>query len=51
VLAVKLPAGEYTVASRATDSERNQQPEERLENASGYNNSSWRDHALKITVV
>lgn len=51
VLAVKLPAGEYTIASRATDSEGNKQPEERLENASGYNNSSWRDHALKITVV
>ncbi|WP_334189617.1 SorT family sulfite dehydrogenase catalytic subunit [Noviherbaspirillum sp.] len=51
VLGVKLPAGEYTIASRAIDSEGNQQPEERLENASGYNNSSWRDHALKITVA
>ncbi len=51
VLAVTLPAGEYTIASRATDSAGNKQPEERLENASGYNNSSWRDHALKITVA
>jgi sulfite dehydrogenase len=51
VLGVTLPAGEYTIASRAIDSEGNQQPEERMENASGYNNSSWRDHALKITVA
>lgn len=51
VLPVKLAAGTYTVACRATDSKGNLQPEERMENAAGYNNNSWRDHAMKITVV
>lgn len=51
VLGVKLPAGTHSLASRALDVKGNWQPEERVENTAGYNNSSWRDHALQITVV
>lgn len=51
VVAIKLPAGSHTLASRATDTEGNRQAEERLENTAGYNNASWRDHALQITVT
>ena len=51
VLPVKLAAVTYTVACRATDSIGNRHPEERMENAAGYNNTSWRDHAMQITVV
>nr|WP_026076155.1 sulfite oxidase [Noviherbaspirillum massiliense] len=51
VLAVKLPPGTHTLASRAIDSKGNRQPEERLENSGGYNNNSWRDHAVQVTVV
>ncbi|MDB5840433.1 MAG: sulfite oxidase [Herminiimonas sp.] len=51
VLPVRLPAGTHTIASRAVDSQGNVQAENRVDNASGYNNSSWRDHALKITVA
>ncbi|BDB28710.1 sulfite oxidase [Cupriavidus sp. TA19] len=51
VLPVKLTPGTYTIACRATDSKGKVQPEERVENAHGYNNTSWRDHAMQITVV
>lgn len=51
VLAVNLPAGTHTIASRAIDTQGNKQMEGRIENTGGYNNSSWRDHALQITVV
>lgn len=51
VLPVKFAPGNYTIASRAVDSVGNAQPELRVENASGYGNTSWRDHALQITVV
>lgn len=51
VLSVRLPAGEYTLASRATDSAGHVQPETRGENVSGYNNTSWADHAVKVTVA
>jgi sulfite dehydrogenase len=51
VLAVNLPAGTHTIASRAVDVKGNKQMEGRIENTGGYNNSSWRDHALQITVV
>lgn len=50
VLAVKLPAGTYKIASRAIDTEGNQQPEGRLENTGGYNNTSWRDHSMQIRI-
>jgi len=51
VLAVRLPAGSHTLVSRATDAMGNVQPQTRGENVSGYNNSSWVDHAVKVTVA
>ncbi len=51
VLAARLPAGQHTLVSRATDSAGNMQPEQRLENAGGYNNTSWADHAVKVSVA
>ncbi len=51
VLAARLPAGSFTLASRATDMPGNVQPEQRVENAGGYNNMSWADHAVKVTVA
>lgn len=51
VLGVKLVPGSYILACRVTDDQGNLQAEHRQENAGGYNNASWRDHALKITVV
>lgn len=50
-LAVRLPAGSHTLVSRATDAAGNLQPEQRMENAAGYNNSSWADHAVKVVVA
>lgn len=38
------------IACVVTDVEGNRQPEGHVENTGGYNNSSWRDHALTITV-
>jgi sulfite oxidase len=49
--AARLPAGSFTLASRATDTQGNVQPEQRLENAGGYNNASWRDHAVTVTAA
>ena len=51
VLPARLPAGSHTLASRATDTAGNVQPEQRMENAGGYNNTSWADHAVKVTVA
>lgn len=51
VLQARLPAGNLLLASRATDSAGNVQPEARGENQSGYNNTSWADHAVKVTVA
>ena len=51
VLQARLSPGNYTMASRATDIAGNVQPETRGENLSGYNNTSWADHAVKINVV
>ncbi|SFC49634.1 sulfite dehydrogenase (cytochrome) subunit SorA apoprotein [Polaromonas sp. OV174] len=51
VLQARLPAGTYSLASRATDAAGNVQPESRGENQSGYNNTSWADHAVKVTVA
>lgn len=50
-LAVRLPAGPHTLVSRATDAAGNVQPEQRVENAAGYNNSSWADHAVKVVAA
>lgn len=51
VLQASLRAGSLTLASRATDSAGNVQPETRGENQCGYNNTSWADHAVKVTVA
>lgn len=51
VLPVTLKPGNYTIASVVIDSEGRRQPEGRVENTGGYNNNSWRDHALTITVA
>jgi sulfite oxidase len=39
------------LVSRATDMAGNLQPEQRVENVSGYNNTSWLDHAVSLKVV
>ncbi|MDR2299654.1 MAG: sulfite oxidase [Comamonas sp.] len=51
VLQAELPKGTYQLASRATDAKGNVQPETRGENQSGYNNTSWADHAITVTVA
>ena len=51
VLPARLSAGGYLITSRATDMAGNVQPETRGENQSGYNNTSWADHAVKVTVA
>ncbi len=50
-LEVTLPPGTHVLASRATDVQGNVQPEQRIENLHGYNNTSWADHAVKVTVA
>jgi DMSO/TMAO reductase YedYZ molybdopterin-dependent catalytic subunit len=47
----RLSPGTHTLVSRATDTAGNVQPEARVENAGGYNNASWLDHAVKVTVA
>ena len=51
VYTTRLTAGTHTLASRATDAAGNVQPETRIENIGGYNNASWLDHAVKVTVA
>jgi sulfite oxidase len=51
VLSADLPPGTHVLASRATDAAGQTQPQARLENAGGYNNNSWADHAVKVTVA
>lgn len=51
VLETRLPAGQHVLASRATDALGNVQPQQRLENAAGYNNTSWSDHAVTVKVA
>ena len=48
---MNLPAGTHVLVSRATDAAGNVQPEQRVENVGGYNNNSWADHGLKVTVA
>jgi sulfite dehydrogenase len=50
-LPLRMAAGNYVVVSRATDSAGNVQPEQRLENAHGYSNNSWKDPAVMLSVV
>ncbi len=51
VLQAHLPAGTYTIASRATDTAGNVQPQQRVENNRGYNNNSWADHSVTVTAA
>ncbi len=51
VIDATLPPGSHTLASRATDAAGNVQPELRVENVSGYSNTSWADHAVKVNVA
>ncbi|CAM4254786.1 Sulfite oxidase [Comamonas aquatilis] len=51
VLQAQLPKGSHVLASRATDDKGNVQPETRGENQSGYNNTSWADHAVTVNVA
>src|SRR4029079_5755518 len=48
---LRMSAGNYVLVSRATDGAGNVQPEQRLENAHGYSNNSWKDPAVLLTVV
>jgi len=50
-LPMRMAAGNYVVVSRATDAAGNVQPEQRLENAHGYSNNSWKDPAVMLSVV
>jgi sulfite dehydrogenase len=50
-LQANLPAGTHTIVSRATDSKGNVQPKDRPENLAGYNNNSWADHGVTVTVA
>lgn len=51
VLETRLALGQHVLASRATDAMGNVQPQQRLENAAGYNNTSWADHAVTVKVA
>ncbi|WP_137921042.1 sulfite oxidase [Hydrogenophaga sp. 2FB] len=51
VLETRLPVGQHVLACRATDVMGNLQPQQRLENAAGYNNTSWADHAVAVNVA
>ena len=48
---LRMAAGSYVVTSRATDANGRVQPEQRSENAGGYANTSWADHAVKVIVA
>lgn len=51
VLETSLKAGKHTIASRATDSKGNSQPENFPENERGYGHNGWRRHAVEVTVA
>src|SRR5690606_4595884 len=50
-LPVTLQPGQYTLVSRATDTQGNTQPELREENERGYGHNGWRDPAVSLTVA
>ena len=50
VFPLVLASGTHTLMSRVTDMQGTVQAEGRIENTGGYGNSSWRDHAIKVTV-
>jgi sulfite dehydrogenase len=49
--AVDLDEGEYTIVSRATDTQGDVQPRNRDENERGYRYSAWEEAALTVKVV
>jgi sulfite oxidase len=52
VYSANLGPGTYTIASRATDSAGNTQPENLAEeNVGGYGHNGWRAHAVGVTVA
>ncbi len=51
VFRAQLPKGTHVLASRATDAQGNVQPEVRSENQGGYNNTSWADHAVSVSLA
>jgi len=51
VYSARLEPGNYTIASRATDTAGNTQPRDRVENERGYSHNGWLDHAVKVTVA
>ena len=50
VAQVNLPAGKYTITSRAIAADGSTQPELRVENERGYAHNGWRDHAIEVNV-
>ncbi|RVO90272.1 sulfite oxidase, partial [Sinorhizobium meliloti] len=50
-LSADLARGNYTLVSRATDTEGNVQPEETEMNGAGYGHNGWRAPAVKLTVA
>lgn len=50
VLEAELPAGKYSIASRATDADGNTQPEDFEPNERGYGHNGWKDPAVDVTV-
>ncbi|MFP3921786.1 MAG: sulfite oxidase, partial [Dichotomicrobium sp.] len=51
VLPAELESGEYTIASRATDSQGNVQPETSEPNHRGYDYRGWDKLAVDVTVT
>jgi len=50
-LPLRMTPGNYVLVSRATDAAGSVQPEQRLENAHGYSNNSWKDPAVMLSVA
>jgi len=51
VFSAKLAPGTHQLASRTANAKGQSQPEERIENNSGYIANGWRDHMVVITVT
>lgn len=50
VVSADLKPGQYTLVSRATDSEGNQQPRDFEPNEAGYSHNGWQGPAVSLTV-
>ena len=50
VFETELRAGNHLLACRVTDVEGREQPRLRTDNAGGFANNSWLDHAIKVQV-